>query len=92
MSLNLDNSMLLTIAVLVILGKVYKELVKDRTIFNRKLSKFTPIVLLLCGEIIQIIYSNVLIDGILKGIVCTAISCWGYDTFKSIYIKGVNKE
>lgn len=89
MSLTLDNSMLLTIAVLVVFGQVYKNIVKEKTLFKFQLSKLTPIVLLICGELIQIIYSAILIDGILKGIVCTAIACWGYDTFKSVYIKGV---
>lgn len=92
MTLNLDSSMILTVAVLVILGKLYKEIVQDKTIFNRKLSKLTPIVLLICGEIIQIIYSNLVLDGILKGIVCTAISCWGYDSVKFLFANGINKK
>lgn len=91
MTLNIDVSMALTIGVLVVLGKLYKEIVQERTLFKRKLSKLTPVVLLVVGEVVQIVYSingNVL-DGILKGVICTAIACWGYDAFKFLWSKGV---
>lgn len=91
MTLNIDLSMALTIGALVVIGSVYKSLVKDKVLFGRKLSKITPIVLLVFGELVQILYNlngNIL-DGVLKGIVCTAIACCGYDTFKGLMSKGV---
>lgn len=94
MTVTLDSSMILTIAVLAILGKVYKQIVKDKTIFNRKLSKLTPVVLVILGLAIQIIYNleTSVLTGALKGIICTAVACWGYDTCKFLWSKGVKNE
>ncbi len=94
MTLTLDSSMILTIAVLAILGKVYKQIVGEKTIFNRKLSKLTPVVLVILGLAIQIFYNKdvSVLTGVLKGIICTAVSCWGYDTCKFLWSKGVKNE
>lgn len=83
--------MVLTVGVLVIIGKVYKDWVGDKTIFNRKLSKFTPVVLAIFGLAIQIFYNvnTSIVSGILKGIICTAVSCWGYDACKILWSKGI---
>ena len=91
MSLTLDTSMVLTIAALVIIGKVYKDMVGDKELFKRKLSKFTPIVLAILGLAIQIIYNiNIsILTGALKGIICTAVACWGYDSCKFLWSKGL---
>jgi hypothetical protein len=91
MSLTLDTSMVLTIASLVIIGKVYKDMVGDKELFKRKLSKFTPIVLAILGLAIQIIYNvNIsILTGALKGIICTAVACWGYDSCKFLWSKGL---
>lgn len=94
MTLTLDTSMIYTIAVLAILGKVYKQIVGDKTVFNRKLSKLTPVVLVIFGLMIQIMYNleTSILTGILKGIICTAVSCWGYDTCKFLWSKGIKNE
>lgn len=57
-----------------------------------KYVKLLPIFLFVLAETACLLYdlSNP-IDQILKGIICTACACWGFDAVKGILAKGVIK-
>lgn len=89
MTLTIDTIMAYTIAVVAIVGRLYKGIVGDKVVKRFKLSKLTPIVLLPVGIGIELIASGFGIVGVLKGIICTAVACLGFDTVKGLFYNGV---